>query len=57
MDQDMQTITVDMDALEKKLQELGYSPTEISTAMQVFKEADISSARSSSSHSSSAVSE
>jgi uncharacterized protein Smg (DUF494 family) len=43
----MQTIMVDMDALEKKLRELGYSATQIATAMQVFKEADISSAPSS----------
>jgi hypothetical protein len=48
----MQTITLDMDALEKKLRERGYSPTQISTAIEVFKEADISSDRSSSSPSS-----
>jgi uncharacterized protein Smg (DUF494 family) len=36
----MQRLVVDTDALAKKLQERGYSPTEIATAMEVLKELD-----------------
>jgi hypothetical protein len=40
-----QTVTVDVDALRKKLRERGYSPTQIETAIEIFKEEDSSSQR------------
>jgi uncharacterized protein Smg (DUF494 family) len=48
----MQTITIDTDVLTKKLEERGYSQTQIATAMEVFKELDVSSHRPPSSPSS-----
>jgi hypothetical protein len=36
-------VTISVDAFRKKLEERGYSPTEIATALEVIKEMEIPS--------------